>query len=312
MYFPLIVHNESSCQTLGQSLDWLGPRVVDFQKQLASEGAILFRGFPVCTAEDFDAFSAVFNYVDFTYQESLSNAVRINFTPRVFTANEAPPATEIFLHHEMAQTPISPEKLFFCCISAADQGGATPLCRSDLLMASFVRQQPKWAAMFSQKGLKYTTEMPGEDDLKSGQGRSWRSTLSVESKQEAEVKLKALGYSWRWQADDVLLATTPALPAVKELPDGSTAFYNQVVAAYFGWPGVKENPDDKLTFGDGSPIAPEILETVAGLAAEFTFDLKWQDGDVALVDNHRVMHGRRPYAGARKRQVLVSLARDAA
>jgi hypothetical protein len=179
-------------------------------------------------------------------------------------------------------------------------------------MAEFVRQQPEWAAIFANRGLKYTTQMPAKDDLTSGQGRSWRSTLSVESKQDAEVKLKALGYSWKWQVDDMLLATTPALPAVKDLPDGSTAFYNQVVAAYFGWPGVKQNPDDKLTFGDGSSIAPEMLEFVAELAAAFTFDLVWQDGDVALVDNHRVMHGRRPYSGSRKRQVLVSLARDAA
>ena len=52
----------------------------------------------------------------FTYDESLSNAVRRNRTDRVFTANEAPPELEIFLHHEMAQTPCFPRYLFFYCI----------------------------------------------------------------------------------------------------------------------------------------------------------------------------------------------------
>ena len=55
-------------------------------------GAVLFRGFPLATAEDFDAFVAAFDLPNFPYDESLSNAVRVNKTPRVFTANEAPPS----------------------------------------------------------------------------------------------------------------------------------------------------------------------------------------------------------------------------
>ena len=41
------------------------------------------------------------------------------------------------------------------------------------------------------------------------------------------------------------------------------------------------------------------------LADEFTQDLAWQAGDVALIDNFTVMHGRRPFEG--KRRVLASL-----
>ena len=33
------------------------------------------------------------------------------------------------------------------------------------------------------------------------------------------------------------------------------------------------------------------------MAEELTVDLQWQQGDVALVDNLRVMHGRRPFEG---------------
>jgi len=46
------------------------------------------------------------------------------------------------------------------------------------------------------------------------------------------------------------------------------------------------------------------------LAKDYTFDLPWQDGDVALVDNYMSMHGRRSYSGERKREVLVALAMD--
>ena len=308
--FPRVVLNDPSRSSLGDCIDWVKANMGELETQLRQSGAILFRGFPLDSAETFDEFSNAFGYPNFTYQESLSNAVRINFTRRVFTANEAPKEVEIFLHHEMAQTPISPSKLFFFCKSAADEGGETPICRSDMLFAELAQEMPELAEDFIKKGLKYTTHMPALDDHASGQGRSWSSTLSVESTAEAENKLAELGYSWQWMPDDSLKATTPVLPAVIDLGKGKKVFYNQLIAAFMGWKGVKEDPSSAITFGDGSPIPLAGLERAVELSKKFTFDLPWQDGDVALVDNYMAMHGRKPYSGERKRQVLVALAID--
>jgi hypothetical protein len=308
--FPRVVLNDASRSSLGDCIDWVKANLGELESQLRQSGAILFRGFPLDSAETFDEFSNAFGYPNFTYQESLSNAVRINFTRRVFTANEAPKEVEIFLHHEMAQTPISPSKLFFFCKSAAEMGGETPICRSDMLFSALAQEMPALAEDFIKKGLKYTTHMPAQDDHASGQGRSWRSTLSVTSTEEAENKLAELGYSWQWMPDDSLKATTPVLPAVIDLGGGKKVFYNQLIAAFMGWKGVKENPSSAITFGDGSPIPLAGLERAVELSKKFTFDLPWQDGDVALVDNYMAMHGRKPYFGLRKRQVLVALAID--
>lgn len=310
--FPLVVENSTGLTDLPGVVNWLAGETASLKQSLATTGAVLFRGFPVKTAEDFDAFSAAFNYRDFTYQESLSNAVRINFTPRVFTANEAPPDVEIYLHHEMAQTPISPEKLFFCCLSAAESGGATPLCRSDWLFAAFKERHPRWAVRFKTLGLKYRIQMPAEEDSTSGQGRSWRSTLSVGTAREAETKLRSLGYTWHWQDDGSLITMTPVLPAVKKLPDGSESFYNQVLAAHLGWKPVGETQEQPLVFGNDENIPGQALIELASIAEELAVPLAWRDSDIALVDNHRVMHGRKPFSGARKRQVMVCLARDKA
>ena len=308
--FPTVVVNDGSLVTQQQCKQWIADNLQELEAKLSASGTILFRGFPVDSAETFDEFSNAFGYPNFTYKESLSNAVRINFTERVFTANEAPKDVEIFLHHEMAQTPISPSKLFFFCKSAADEGGATPICRSDLLFKSLAESQPDLAADFENKGLKYTTQMPAEDDHNSGQGRSWKSTLSVQTDAEAEQKLEELGYSWQWLADGSLRATTPVLPAVIDLGNGKKVFYNQLIAAFMGWKGVRENPSSAITFGDDSEIPVDGLQMAVSLSEKYTFDVPWQDGDVALIDNYMAMHGRRPYAGARKRQVLVALAID--
>lgn len=306
--FPQALICNDNTLTGEQLSAWVKANKLELEQQLSQNGVILFRGFAVHNAQTFDDFAAAFGYPSFTYQESLSNAVRINFTERVFTANEAPPDVEIFLHHEMAQTPLSPDKLFFFCQSAAQSGGATPVCRSDLLYSELQAQNPDLAQEFETKGLKYTTAMPLNDDVHSGQGRSWKSTLSVSTKEQAETKLQELGYTWKWQDNGWIRATTPVLPAVKELSCGTKSFYNQLIAAYLGWEGVQEDPSRAVTFGDGSKIPAQALADIVKLADQFTFDLAWQDGDVALIDNKLAMHGRRPYSGSRKRQVLVALA----
>jgi len=305
--FPSVVLNDDQFSSVEETAEWVNKHKVAIEAELASSGALLFRGFPINNAETFDAFAAAFGYPSFTYQESLSNAVRINYTDRVFTANEAPKEVEIYLHHEMAQTPISPEKIFFFCNTAANQGGATPICRSDQLFLALEAENPELAKAFEEKGLRYTTHMPAKDDINSGQGRSWASTLSVGNSEEAEQKLADLGYEWEWQDDGSLKAITPVLPAVLNLGT-KKVFYNQLVAAYMGWKGVRDDPSKALAFGDGSAIAKEDLERIAVLSQQFTFDLQWQDGDVALLDNKISMHGRRPYSGDRKRLVLVALA----
>lgn len=281
------------------------------EQQLASSGAVLLRGFGLHDAQDFDALIEATGWPSFTYAQSFSNAVRINVTTRVFTANEAPPEVAIHLHHEMAQTPIYPSRLLFFCEVAPGEGGATPLCRSDALYARIVEELPAFAEKCQTLGVRYTNIMPGKDNAASGQGRSWASTLSVKTRAEAEAKLKILGYEWAWRealetdTQAELRVTTAAMPAVRALDDGSISFFNQLIAAWVGWADTPDDEPDKVTFGDGSAISDTDMARVAALADEVTTDCAWQAGDVVIIDNYRVMHGRRPFTG--KRRVLAAL-----
>lgn len=302
--FPWVV-SQPDCADINGAIDWITARQSSLREALAVSGAILFRGFPLETDHDFDAFVSALGGENFPYQASLSNAVRINRTERVFTANEAPATTSIFLHHEMAQTPIFPSELFFFCEQPAETGGATPICRSDLLLNELRVQSPDFVNACEQKGLKYTNVMPAEADFGSGMGRSWASTLGVETRQEAEARLRDLGYSWVWLDDGSLQATTPLLPAVREFTSGRPTFFNQLIAATKGWKDDRNEPSRAIQFGDGTPLDADGARLAAELADQFTFDIPWQAGDVAWVDNHLVMHARRPFTGVRK--VLASL-----
>lgn len=64
-------------------------------------GAILFRGFPVISASDFNDVVEAFGFDELPYVGGA--APRTNVVGRVFTANESPPDQKIPFHHEMAQ-----------------------------------------------------------------------------------------------------------------------------------------------------------------------------------------------------------------
>jgi len=303
--FPLVVDGSAVGKDSDSIRQWVQTCRADLDSAVGQCGAVLFRGFALETVEDFDAFILSFDYLNFKYKDSLSNAVRVNKTERVFTANEAPPDVEIFMHHEMAQTPVYPSKLFFFCQKPAEEAGATPVCRSDKLWQRMQQELPDFARDCQAKGLLYTNVMPDQDDPESGQGRSWRSTFFADTRAQAEARLSSLGYSWQWEDDGCLRATTPVLQAVRTLDSGVQVFFNQLIASYRGWKDSRNDPSKAITFGDGTPMDREMIMRVCDMADEMTFNIPWQQGDVVLVDNYLVMHGRRPFKGTRR--VLASL-----
>ncbi len=92
---------------------------------------------------------------------------------------------------------------------------------------------------------------------------------------------------------------------MRELGGGRKSFFNQLIAAYHGWRDTRNDPAKAITHGDRTPLDAAAVAKVAELAQDLIFDVPWQIGDVALVDNFVTMHGRRPFTGTRK--VLASL-----
>jgi hypothetical protein len=122
--------------------------------------------------------------------------------------------------------------------------------------------------------------------------------------------LASLDYQWQWLPEECLAVTTPALPLIRQTSAGQEVFFNQLIAAFCGWRDQRNEQSRSVTYGDGSPIDDEDLKAATDIAYELTFDLNWQAGDVALIDNAQVMHGRRPFQGSRS--VLASLCTNAA
>ena len=76
---PVLVECESR-MTLAGCLEWVEHHADELHSLLAKHGAVLFRGMAIRTAVDFDSFVAEFEWDNFPYEQSLSNAVRVNRT----------------------------------------------------------------------------------------------------------------------------------------------------------------------------------------------------------------------------------------
>ncbi|MEL6105368.1 MAG: TauD/TfdA family dioxygenase [Planctomycetota bacterium] len=303
--FP-IVYGSDAEPGIAAHLDWVAQTRDELLGLATKHGAVAFRGLATADVMEFDQLIQRLSLSNFPYDKSLSNAVRVNRTERVFSANEAPSDVKIFFHHEMAQTPLYPRYILFFCEVAAESGGATPLCRSDVLFERLARKCPEFAAKCESTGLKYTNVMPCVDDPNSGMGRSWQSTLGVQTKEQAEARLIELGYSFEWLDGDCLRATTPRLPAVMEVSPGQKTFFNQLIAAYCGWKDERNDPSDAIRHGDGSKLDADAVRVAIELSDELAYDHQWQPGDIVLLDNTVAMHARRPFVG--KRKVVASLA----
>ena len=164
-------------------------------------------------------------------------------------------------------------------------------------------EHPDFIAECEKKGLLYSATLPTDADTSKGVGRSWKSYFHVNTVQEAEDRMKKLGYTFTWNdAEGTLTTTTPVLSAVRVAPntDGVKVFFNQMIAQYManakeftastggGAATTDVNVDHFLMYGDGSSVDGRALEFAFKACNETAVDLNWQPGDVALLDNYLV------------------------
>jgi len=78
--FPFVFCCESSDASTDDATRWVASMRKELLRHASSHGAVLLRGFPVRSAEDFDLLISALSIPNFPYKKSLSNAVRINRT----------------------------------------------------------------------------------------------------------------------------------------------------------------------------------------------------------------------------------------
>lgn len=306
--FPLVLtpdpDSRKQIETAQDAFDWLDGQRAFISQQLLKYGAILFRGFPLKDAQDFDGFVTAYRVEPLPYVGGA--APRTQITSKVFTANEAPPDKTIPFHHEMAQVPTSPSILFFFCDVAPSSGGQTPLTLSHLVYNAMLEKHPQFVNDLEQKQVQYTRVLPQEDDPSSPIGRGWKSTFLTDDRSLAEARCQEQGTFFEWLPDGCLKTVTAVLPAIKlNQQTGRKIWFNSIIAAYRGWQDSRNSSKQAITFSDGTPMPSDIMDDLEQTLDDLAVDITWQKGDVILVDNKQALHARRTFTPPRR--VLASL-----
>ena len=276
---------------------------------LRESGGILFRGFDIADRDGFLRAKRGFPGAgDFDYVDG--NSPRTKLSAAVYTSTEYPKEFPISLHSELSYSNRWPSLLFFFCKVPAGEGGETPVAD---LRHVLQRLGPDITRKFEDLGVKYTRFLSGI----RGMGKTWMDTFETQDKSIVEGHCRKNGIQFRWDGKSLLLSQIG--PGVIAHPvTGEKVWFNQ--ANQFHPSGLPADIRKALKlmykddwdrypqysfYGNGEPIPEEILYRVTEMHFECALKFPWEKGDMLVLDNFLMAHGRMPYNGPR--EILVSM-----
>ncbi|WP_149830548.1 TauD/TfdA family dioxygenase [Streptomyces tailanensis] len=292
----------------GVRLDaWAVANRATVEQHLRTSGALLFRGFEVREAAAFEQVLSSL-YGDLVAEHERSSP-RHRIAGNVYTSTDHPPDQPIFLHNEMSYATRWPLRLGFCCLTPPGGGGETPIASIREVTKSVpeaIRRR------FAEKKIMYVR------NYGRGYGLSWQESFQTDSRAEAEAYCRAACLTAEWEGVNRLRTRRVSEAMARHPETGEDLWFNHAVFFHISTlePSLRAvmteelSPHDLPTnsfYGDGTPIEPDILDTLRTAYQRAMVAFPWQQGDVLLLDNMLSAHGRAPFSG--RRRVAVAMAR---
>ena len=285
--------------------DWAESNVEFINEKLLRYGALLFRGFALGSQSDFEGFLRALRVELLRYMESATP--RTELGDRIYTSTEFPPDQTIALHNELTYVSTWPMKIWFFCETPAEKGGETPIADVRNVLN---RIDDRIREEFVQKGWQLVR------NYGDGYGPTWQQAFHLTDKDALEEYCQVNRIEYEWKGTD-RLRTRQVRPAVAVHPKthervwfNHIAFWHvsslapelrEILLQEFGDSGLPYN----TFYGDGSSIEPSIVEVLRRSYSQETAVFEWQKGDLLMLDNMLVAHGRAPFVG--RRRVLAAM-----
>jgi hypothetical protein len=239
------------------------------------------------TAEAFRDFSATYGDEFSTYR---GGALRWGPLDRQSVANDDTLMTTtgsqlgfaIPLHGEMYYMSHRPAMIWFYCQTPPRRAGQTTLCDGRAI----------WSALsastrdeLDRRRLMYRRTLgPGE----------WQRAFQTDDLTSVQALCTASDTRFHIDADTGVVTTEFACPGVLRRPGEPPTYINNLL---FVWNAERafgaRTPPIVVRWEDGEEIPATVIDDIKAAADPLTVDINWQAGDVLLVDNTRVLHGRR-------------------
>lgn len=126
---PLVIEPGASAE-LAPLLEWISENIALLNMKLCLHGGLLFRGFKVTSADDFERIALQIDPL-LRDKNQLDDGPRAHESRCVFGATAYSPLHTLPFHNEDSYLPKNPTKIMFCCLKASASGGETMIadCR---------------------------------------------------------------------------------------------------------------------------------------------------------------------------------------
>ena len=188
------------------------------------------------------------------------------------------------LHIENGTTPLPPDIIAFFSEVSASQGSQTTVCDGHAVWNSLSEQlKQKFAAPITIS--RYLPKQIWQKYVATALNIAEADTVTWEdlNKFIQMIPGQAISPAHEGGVEYHLQMNMIRHDNLKGVP----AFANTILGPSYNY----QKP--KFTFADGREISPELIAELAQLCEQHTQEIDWQDGDVAIIDNKRLMHGRR-------------------
>jgi hypothetical protein len=205
------------------------------------------------------------------------------------------------LHNENSYQKTWPLKIALCCLVVAASEGETPIAdmrRVNAAVGSELMDK------FEHKRVQYVRHYRPFIDV------AWQNVFQTDDRTELARFCAENDIQHEWLDEETLRTSQICQGAARHPITDERVFFNQAHLFHLSSLGAKaarafselyESRVPRQTFyGDGSEIPASDLDTVRSAFNSAKIVFPWARGDVLLVDNMQVAHGRRPYKGPRK------------
>ncbi|KAK7439884.1 hypothetical protein Landi51_10838 [Colletotrichum acutatum] len=316
---PPVTESAAALRALGES--------GKLQDLLEKHGAVLVRGAGSASAETFSKLVGAAEKGRGSYphvQIGLAGK-RTPLADNVWTANEGSPSTRFYQHNEVrASRPASGDML---------KSAHVPSPQSANVFEKVQAAIPELVEEISKRGLgmKMVFRAPG-NEAKVNQfnwagEHSFGQELAPEddeatTRQKVEKQVRKLTSDFKWNEDGSLELTQhipgkvpPECSSLGMKKSGRPVWFNGLVGRHgitrdigaldpphIGRDGMTYLPS---VYGDDTEIPRRLLDKLLDVIDKEEISLVLEEGDLLLVDNFQVSHGREPWEG--DRQILVSM-----
>ena len=278
---------------------WADQHRGEIRRKLLRHGGIVFRDFPDVTVPTFHALMSAVSGDPLDYVERSSP--RHEISERVYTSTDYPPAEEIYLHNEQSYNVTWPLQIFFHCVIEPAANGGTPLadCRR-----VYQRITAPTRKRLADRGYCYARHFT------EGFGLSWREAFQTDDPHVVEKYCLDNDISWTWGSDGAL-TTRQVRPVIATHPQtGERTWFNHLTffnVSTFGTEIAeallsmgKERLPNNTYYGDGADIEPAVLDELRAAYQAEKVVVPWRQGDVMMLDNMLVAHGREAFTPPRE------------